>query len=187
MAMIETGLARLRKSGPILGLTLATRSVTAGNRRLVAVLIVFAALALAAYRDAVLAGPLAPLAARTADATFLVLRALDVDAARKGATVIYDPAGGFAYEVYYKCTGFLPAAFLAVAILASRGRRWHKSIGVVVGVPLIGALNLARLAHLYVIGISRPELFDLAHGVLWEAVMVLGVAGTWFAWKKWAS
>ncbi len=145
-------------------------------------LIVFTGAVLLAYREAVLGRLLGGLTEWTAEATFQVLGWLGIDVARE-ATVLYQP-GGFAYEIYYRCTGFLPAALLATAILVSPGDWRRKLIGLAVGVPLIGLLNLARLVHLFAIGVTRPELFDLAHGVLWEGAMMVAVVGLWQAWER---
>ncbi len=148
-------------------------------------LIVFAGGAVLAYRETVLGPLLGGLTEWTAGATFAALGRLGVDAARD-ATVLYQP-GGFAYEIYYRCTGFLPAAFLAAIILASPGGWRRKLIGLAVAVPLILALNLVRLVHLFAVGVARPELFDLAHRVLWEGVMMVAVVGLWQAWDRLAN
>ncbi len=160
-----------------------TRNLSPGSRLAVA-LVAFAGFTILAYREAVLGTLLGGLSERTAGATLAVLGWLGVDAVRE-ATVLYQP-GGFAFEIYYRCTGFLPAAFLATVILASPVGSRRKLIGLAVGVPLIGVLNLLRLVHLFVIGATRPEFFDFAHGVLWEGAMVLAAFGLWWVWKRWA-
>ncbi len=154
------------------------------DSRLAVALIVFAGGTVLTYREAVLGTLLGGLAGWTAEATALALGWLGIDVVRE-ATVVYQP-GGFAYEVYYRCTGFLPAAFLTTVILASPVGGRRKLIGLVLGLPLLGVLNLARLVHLFVLGASRPELFGLAHGVVWEGAMVLAVFGLWWVWQRWA-
>jgi hypothetical protein len=47
-------------------------------------------------------------------------------------------------------------------------------------------LNLARLVHLFVIGVRQPAWFDLAHEVIWESVMALSVLVAWLGWAMWA-
>lgn len=89
---------------------------------------------------------------------------------------------GFAMEIYYRCTGLLPAAFLAVAVLSfpvSAGRRWW---GLATGVLLVFAVNLARLVGLMVVGVNAPEHFDVAHGLVGESLIVAAVAAYWVAW-----
>lgn len=154
-----------------------------GDRRLAVALAVFAVVALLAYRDAVLGKLLAGLSMWTAGAAHAALGGLGIDAVRDGA-VLYRP-GGFAVEVYYRCTGVLPAAFLATVVLASRAGWRRRLLGVATLVPLVGALNLLRLVHLFALGAARPELFDFAHRVVWEGAMLVAVLGLWQAWDRW--
>ena len=51
--------------------------------------------------------------------------------------------------------------------------------GLIVGVPLVLAANLARLVSLFFIGVHRRQAFDFAHLVLWEAAMVLVILAVW--------
>ena len=153
------------------------------DSRLALALVAFAGLTVLVYRQAVLGPLLGGLCEWTAGAAALALGWLGIDAVRE-ATVVYQP-GGFAYEIYYRCTGFLPAAFLTTVILASPVGGRRKLIGLALGIPLLGVLNLVRLVHLFVLGASRPELFDLAHGVVWEVAMVLAVFGLWWVWQRW--
>jgi exosortase H (IPTLxxWG-CTERM-specific) len=152
------------------------------NARFAAVMVVFAGVVLLSYRGDVLGLFLAPLTSLTARTTIALLQWSGIEAVRVG-TLIYHP-DGFAYEIYYRCTGFLPVAFLAVSILAYPGSLRRKFVGLAVGVPVLVALNLARLVHLFYIGAHNPVMFDLAHTVLWEAFLILTVFGLWLGWTK---
>ncbi len=154
------------------------------NLRFAVTLIVFVGVVLLIYREEVLGPLLAPLTTLTAQTTFVLLELLNIEVVRE-ASVIYQP-DGFAFEIYYRCTGFLPVACLAVAVLAYPGRLRHKMVGLGVGVPVLIVLNLIRLVHLFVIGVAKPELFELAHRVFWEGAIVLAVLGLWLAWCGWA-
>ncbi len=125
-----------------------------------------------------------PLAGLVASVTQAVLQAIGIAAERAG-TVLFVP-GGFAYDVTIGCTGLLPAAVLAVAILASPGTWGAKQRGLVVGVPLLLTVNLLRLVHLFYLGIHAPHHFVLAHTLLWEGTMVLFTLVTWLLWTRWA-
>src|SRR3970282_964214 len=105
------------------------------NLRFVAVMVGFAGVALLTYREDVLGAPLAPLAMWTARVTLALLHWLGMEATRM-ATVVSLPSG-FAYEIYYRCTGFWPGAFLMTAILAYPGHWRRKLVGLVVGVPVL--------------------------------------------------
>ncbi len=108
--------------------------------RFIAVSSPLAGLFLLAYREDVLAGPPSAWVELTARATTWLLHRLGLEAVRTAA-VIHHP-GGFAYEIYYRCTGVLPAAILAILILAHPGSWRRKCLGLAAGVPLLVALNL---------------------------------------------
>ncbi len=126
-----------------------------------------------------------PLAGLVASLTQAVLQWIGIAAQRTG-TVLFVP-GAFAYDINIGCTGLLPAAVLAVAILASPGTQGAKQRGLVVGVPLLLALNLLRLVHLFYLGIHAPRYFVLAHTLLWEGTIVLFTFVTWLLWTRWAA
>lgn len=141
--------------------------------------------ALLTYREDVLGPLLAPVAMWTAHATFALLQWSGIEATRV-ATVISHPSG-FAYEIYHRCTGFLPVALLTAAILASPGTLRGKIIGLAVGAPILIALNLIRLVHLFYLGVYHPVAFDFAHTVLWEALSILSILGLWGCWARWST
>jgi len=107
-------------------------------------------------------------------------------AAERAGTVLYVP-GGFRYDITIGCTGLLPAVVLTVAILASPGSTAAKRRGLAVGLPLVLAVNLLRLVHLFWIGTHAPRSFDLAHTYLWEAALVSCTFVIWLAWSRWAA
>lgn len=153
------------------------------NRRFVVVMTVFVGVVFLAYCDNALGALLAPLATLTAQMTLLLLHWSGMEATR-AATVISHP-GGFAYEITYRCTGFLPVAFLTASLLASPGSLQRKVPGLAVGVPVLIGLNLTRLVHLFYVGVHNPVVFDVAHAVLWEGFLVLAILGLWRGWMTW--
>jgi exosortase/archaeosortase family protein len=148
------------------------------------VLVVTAAGAAAAlfYRDAIVGPLVAPLERLTAAVTSGLLRAVGVEAVRAGR-VVYD-ARTFGFEISLGCTGLVPAAMLATAIAAYPATARHRLYGILVGVPLLLLVNLARLVHLFIVGSRWPGWFDIMHRVIWEAVMVLAVIGCWLFWAR---
>ena len=102
------------------------------------------------------------------------------------AAALYIP-GGFGYVVVIGCTGVVPAAVLAIAVLASPATAAARALGLVVTVPVVLLLNLLRLLHLFYLGVNDPQTFGLAHEVLWECALVASTVGIWFVWWKWAS
>lgn len=154
------------------------------NLRFATVMVVFAGLVFLTYREDMLGSFLAPLTTLTAKTTLVLLHWSGMEAVRV-ATLIYHP-DGFAYEIYYRCTGFLPVAFFTAAILASPGTLRSKCVGLAVGVPILAALNLTRLVHLFYVGVHNPAAFDAAHAVLWEVLLILAILGLWWGWTRWS-
>ncbi len=154
------------------------------NLRFAVVMAVFAGVVLLTYREDMLGPLLAPLTTLTARMTLALLHWGGMEAAR--VTTVLSHPGGFAYEIYYRCTGFLPVAFLTASILASPGPLRRKCVGLAVGVPILIGLNLARLAHLFYLGVHNPAAFELAHTVVWEGFLILAIFGIWLGWTRWS-
>lgn len=154
------------------------------NLRFVTIMVAFTGVVLAVYHDNALGVLLAPVTTATARLTLAVLQWFNIDAACL-ATVLSHP-GGFAYDISYRCTGVLPAAFLVVAILAYPASPRRKCAGLALGVPALIGLNLARLVHLFYLGVYHRTMFDVAHAVLWEGILISAIFGLWFGWTRWA-
>jgi exosortase/archaeosortase family protein len=118
----------------------------------------------------------------TARITAFLIGSLGLDALRR-STVLIHPSG-FGYEIYYYCTGLVPAAFLVAGVLSAPAGWASKLWAIGVGVPLVLALNLTRLVSLFVIGVSFPRAFAFAHDVAGQALMVFGVFGLWLVWLR---
>jgi exosortase/archaeosortase family protein len=100
-------------------------------------------------------------------------------------TVISHP-DGFAYEIYYRCTGILPVAVLTVSILAYPGPLRQKLVALAAGVPILISLNLMRLVHLFYLGVHNPAAFDIAHTIVWETLLIVAIIGIWMGWTRWS-
>jgi exosortase/archaeosortase family protein len=137
------------------------------------------------YRDDLLGRLLGPWEELTARMTLAFLHALKIEAVRIGSQ-IHHPEG-FAYEIYYRCTGLLPAAILAALTAATPVSVRSKLIGVCVGIPVLVGLNLIRLVQLFHTGVFHPALFDLAHELVWELILMMAALGIWWRWRRWAA
>lgn len=137
------------------------------------------------YRDDLLGRLLGPWEELTARMTLALLHVLKVEAVRLGSQ-IHHP-GGFAFEIYYRCTAVPAVALLAALAAATPASLRFKLIGLSLGVPVLVGLNLVRLVQLFHAGVFYPGLFDLAHGLLWEIVFVLATLGLWWMWARWAA
>lgn len=145
----------------------------------------FLAFFLLAYRDDLLGRLLAPWAELTARATLALLQLLNIEVVRFGAQIHH--SGGFAYEIYYRCTAVLVAAILAALTIATPASLRCKLVGLALGVPVLIVLNLVRLVHLFHTGVFHPAFFDLAHEIIWESILALTTLGLWWGWSRWAA
>lgn len=155
------------------------------NLHFVKVMLVYGGAIFLVYRDEVLGPSLAPLAVLTARMTLQLLRAVDVEVLQEGAKLSH-PAG-FAYEIAYDCTGFLPIVTFLVCVLAYSGPVSRKCAGIALGVPILLAVNLFRLAHLFYVGVHFPDEFTFAHEVLWEGLLTLVFCGLWWGWTEYCA
>lgn len=127
---------------------------------------------------------LAPFTFLTVKMTLSLLHLSGMEVALVAITQIHHP-NGFAYEIYYRCTAFLPLAIFSVSILAYPGAMTNKLLGLSLGLPLLLGLNLFRLVSLFYIGVYIPKAFGLTHSVIWEILMVVATIGLWLSWIKW--
>jgi exosortase/archaeosortase family protein len=144
----------------------------------------FMSVFLLVYDEDLIGRLLGPWVELTARMTVALLHLLGVQAVRAGGQ-IHHP-GGFAYEIYYRCTAVLPAALLAALTFASTASLARQVIGMALGGCVLIALNLVRLVHLFLLGVYRPALFEVTHGVVWELILIMATLGLWWMWSRWA-
>lgn len=94
--------------------------------------------------------------------------------------VWYDTASlrtpGVIMEIRRGCDG-VEAWLLLVTALLVLPDPWRRRVrGLALGTALIFVLNLLRIVTMFHVVIHRPEWFDLAHGLIWQSVMVLSAA-----------
>jgi len=154
--------------------------------RFALVLALFAGAVALLFRDAIVGPLVQPLRLLTAQAVLVLIQQVGLEAFRE-AGAIYHP-GGFAYEISRGCLGLVPVGFLVVSVLAYPGTAAaRKLMTLAVGVPLVLALNLMRLAHLFYLGVYQADLFHVAHQVVWQGVMVLAVFLLWLVATGWSA
>lgn len=154
------------------------------NVRLIVALILFMGVAFSFYQTEILGQILAPMARLTAQLAVALVHWSGQEAARQATSVSHP--GGFAYEINYRCTGFMPLAFLVVSILFCSAPLRKKALGLAVGIPFLVFFNLIRLVHLFYLGVNKSALFHAAHSVVWPAAMILAALSLWFPWLAWA-
>ena len=116
----------------------------------------------------------------TADALAICLKIAGFNALQTDGLVFTE--GDFAYQIYYRCTGLLPAAALTLGIYAFPANASQRLKGLAIGIPLLIGFNLLRLVHLFSVGVNAPEYFWLAHDIVWEAAIVVFTILLWAGW-----
>jgi exosortase H (IPTLxxWG-CTERM-specific) len=140
----------------------------------------FSALALAPVDEAVV-GPLTDGVARVSGAA---LAALGEDITVAGREL---RSPRFAVSIHNGCNGLVTGLVLAAAMLAFPGVPWPvKATGVVVGLAAIQLANLVRVVALFYTGVYLPEVFNEAHVVVWQTVVILSAVALWIVWARWA-
>jgi exosortase H (IPTLxxWG-CTERM-specific) len=84
------------------------------------------------------------------------------------------------------CDAIEPSFMFAAAVMAFPASVKAKLLGVIVGVPLLLLLNLARILSLYYIGVYVPNWFEIAHVDIWQPAFILLALICWIVWVIWA-
>lgn len=88
-------------------------------------------------------------------------------------------------KVVSSCSGVDFLCFFCAAILVFPAPALRKLAGVLIGVPLLLALNLARIMSLFVLGVHYPRAFDFVHEKLWAAILITATIVLYITWMKW--
>ncbi|MDD4857000.1 MAG: archaeosortase/exosortase family protein [Candidatus Krumholzibacteria bacterium] len=94
-------------------------------------------------------------------------------AIKESTLTFYTAFGGWRFEIIPECTALYTSIIYFSIIGAYPARIGEKLIGVLVGIPAIHALNLARMLFVSILMYHRPRLFELFHGYLWQVGFVI--------------
>lgn len=108
-----------------------------------------------------------------------LVRLVDTQVIVHGANLL-SPA--FSVRIDRGCDGLEAIAALCAAILVSPATMGPKLLGIVLGIVILMAVNLVRLASLFVIGIYWRAAFDMMHEEVWQAVMIVLAIVLWSIW-----
>ena len=75
--------------------------------------------------------------------------------------------------VITECTGLYTTIIYLSIIGAYPARLSEKALGLLIGIPSIHILNLARMVFISLVLYHRPKIFDLFHGYLWQVGFVI--------------
>jgi exosortase/archaeosortase family protein len=87
---------------------------------------------------------------------------------KESALTFYTAHGGQSLVVIPECTGLYTSIIYYSILGAYPARAGEKLIGLLIGIPAIHVLNLARMVFISLVLFHRPDLFNLFHGYLWQ-------------------
>lgn len=82
------------------------------------------------------------------------------------------------------CDGLEILFLLLAAFVAAPLPPRPRLVGILIGLPLVYALNTARILALFHARASDRELFDLLHGIVAPTVMILSIGAFYHAWLR---
>jgi exosortase/archaeosortase family protein len=91
-------------------------------------------------------------------------------------------AGGFAVTIEDICTGLDALTVVVAAVLAYPAPLLARRAGLVFAAGSIQAINLLRVVSLVYIGGHHPALFEQAHFVVWQALVIAWGVATLVVW-----
>ena len=96
--------------------------------------------------------------------------------------VVY--AGTFGLKIVSECTSIIPTGILIAGIAAFPSSISNKLTGAIAGIVLLGFLNLIRTSSLLYIGSNFPSIFETAHILIWQSLMISAAIFFWILWWK---
>lgn len=114
------------------------------------------------------------------------LSALKAQAAPGNAEVKSARRLMFNFIVIPECGAIEVMSIFFAAVLAFPAPWWKRLIGILVGVPVMYAVNIFRLSCLAVIGAldQGGPWFNFAHEYVWQTVYIVFVVMGWLAWVE---
>jgi len=117
--------------------------------------------------------------ALSAEVAGWTLGLLGRDVSVEGAVI---SGGGASVKVKIGCDASEPIVFLLATMLAFPAPRRARLLGILVGVPVLLALNIVRIVTLFETSLRRPEWFHAVHIRVWQPTFILAVLLIWIAW-----
>ena len=84
------------------------------------------------------------------------------------------------------CSGFDFLCLFTAAVLVFPVPFAKKLPGMLIGIPLLLALNLVRIMSLFFIGIHYPRVFTIVHEEIWAMILVIASIILYITWIRWA-
>lgn len=88
------------------------------------------------------------------------------------------------FEVIHECTGVFAMMVYVSAIVAYPAGWRQRGLGLLVGIPVIFGVNIARMVVLVYVAISHEAWFDYVHSYLWQGTFIIFVILVWLLWIR---
>ncbi len=138
-------------------------------------------LALAVYFGILAGAWIGSVSEWTARWTSSVLNLLGSSTSVNGTILSSD---SFAVNIVAECTAVGPLVLFMGAVLAYPSAIRAKSIGWLLGLVVLSAVNLIRIMSLFWIGSAYPRYLDIAHLLVWQTAMILLAIVLWLFWVE---
>lgn len=90
----------------------------------------------------------------------------------------------FSAEIITECTAIFPLMIFLAAVIAYPSGFKKKLWGIALGVPAILFVNLIRLVSLFYIGYWFPSVFETAHLLVWQSLIIFFAVLFWLMWVE---
>ena len=124
-------------------------------------------------------GAVEAMTTATAAIGHLILSMVSDEASRYGNLM---QLGTFNVLIIEECTGVFEALIFVAAVLAYPTGWVDKLIGIGLGVPILYAINVARILVLLWVGRFHHDLFEFMHIYFWQATLILMITSVWLLW-----
>lgn len=91
---------------------------------------------------------------------------------------------GFAVDIKYGCNAVYEMLVFAAATAAYPLKIEDRCTGVILGMAVIYAMNLLRVAALFLTGVFSPFLFGIVHEHVAQALFILLMVVLWVLWAS---
>ncbi len=106
---------------------------------------------------------------------------IGMDVVTRGAVLSIN---GYSIEIIDECTAIFSCIVYCSCVLAYPATRKQKSLGILVGVPCLYAINIVRIFILTLVGMHNPNMFEFMHVYLWQASFIIFVVVLFLLWLK---
>jgi exosortase family protein XrtM len=87
-------------------------------------------------------------------------------------------------QILKGCDGTESWLMLLSALVVFPAPAKRRLLGVLWGTILVFGLNQLRIVSLFLVALHRPDWFDMAHGTIWQTVMVAAGAVFVLVWMR---